>query len=152
MYKKAKERLVLFMDAWKKKDWIIMYKYTQMSWQANHPQLVTELPPCQQYLQGIEITDYKIGKAIKSHDFAKIFKIPDKFICMDINVEIDWAIPEIGKTGTRKGKIRMVCEKDAYNLSETGTWGINVISILKKMKQEEQINEKELKDGETAED
>lgn len=135
MYKKAKERLTLFMDAWKKKDWIVMYKYTQMSWQLNHPQLVTELPPCQQYLEGISILDYKIGSAHKSHDFAKIFKIPDKLICIDVDVEINYIVEDLKRLGKREGKIRMVCEEDAYNLSETGTWGINVISILKKTKE-----------------
>jgi len=139
MYNKAKERLKLFMEAWKIKNWQIMYKYTQMSWQINHPQLVTELPPCQQYLQGISILDYKIGKASKSHDFAKIFKIPDKFICMDIEIKIDYFAEDLQREGEREGKIRMVCEKDAYNLSEDGTWGVNVISILK-MKPKEQVN------------
>lgn len=152
MYKKAKERLRLFMEEWKKKDWIMMYPYTQKAWQMNHPQLVTELPPCQQYLEGINVLDYKIGSTHKSHDFARIFKIPDKLICIDVDVEIDYIVMDKEEVLKRKGKIRMVCEKDAYNLSETGTWGINVISILKKMKQEEQINEKELKDGGTAED
>lgn len=131
MYKKAKERLVLFMEEWKKKDWILMYKYTQMSWQANHLQLVTELPPCQQYLEGITITGYKIGRACRSHDFARIFKIPDKFICIDINVKIDYYAEVLQRKGIREGKVRLVCEKDAYNLSETGTWGVNVLSILK---------------------
>jgi len=139
MYNKAKERLKLFMEAWKIKNWQIMYKYTQMSWQINHPQLVTELPPCQQYLQGISILDYEIGKASKSHDFAKIFKIPDKFICMDIEIKIDYFAEDLQREGEREGKIRMVCEKDAYNLSEDGIWGVNVISILK-MKPKEQIN------------
>ena len=144
MYKKVKERLTLFMEEWKKKDWIQMYTYTQKSWQLNHPQLVTELPPCQQYLDGINVLDYKIGSAHKSHDFARIFKIPDKLICIDVDVEIKYHITafpkELGKTFIREGKIRMVCEKDAYNLSETGTWGVNVMSVLKKMKQKEVID------------
>jgi len=144
MYNKVKERLILFMEEWKKKDWIQMYTYTQKSWQLNHPQLVTELPPCQQYLEGINVLDYKIGSAHKSHDFATIFKIPDKLICVDVDVEIDYQITALmkidGKTLKREGKIRMVCELDAYNLSETGTWGVNVISVLKKMKQKEQSN------------
>ena len=146
MYKKVKERLTLFMEEWKKKDWIQMYIYTQKSWQMNHPQLVTELPPCQQYLDGINVLDYKIGSAHKSHDFAKIFKIPDKLICIDVDVEIDYAMMDreekyLGKIFKREGKIRMVCEADAYNLSESGTWGVNVISVLKKMKQKEVIDE-----------
>ena len=144
MYKKVKERLTLFMEEWKKKDWIQMYTYTQKSWQLNHPQLVTELPPCQQYLDGINVLDYKIGSAHKSHDFARIFKIPDKLICIDVDVEIKYHITafpkELGKTFIREGKFRMVCEEDAYNLSETGTWGVNVMSVLKKMKQKEVID------------
>jgi len=145
MYKKVKERLGLFMEEWKKKDWIQMYTYTQKSWQMNHPQLVTELPPCQQYLDGINVLDYKIGSAHKSHDFAKTFKIPDKLICVDIDIEMDYSLIDSDEILKREGKIRMVCEKDAYNLSESGIWGINVISVLKKMKQKEVV-------GETAND
>jgi hypothetical protein len=29
----------------------------------------------------------------------------------------------------------MVCEKDAYNLSEKGKWGVNILSVLKKSKE-----------------
>jgi hypothetical protein len=135
MYNKVKESLVKFMDAWKEKDWIVMYKYVQMSWQMNHPQLVTELPPCQQYLDGIKVLGYKIGSAHKSSDFAKIFKIPDKLICVDVDIKIDYLIEGIKKIGKKEVKIRMVCEKDAYNLSEKGKWGVNVLSVLKKSKE-----------------
>jgi len=139
MYKKAKERLVLFMEEWKKKDWIMMYKYTQMSWQLNHLQLVTELPPCQQFLEGITILGYKIRRASRSHDFARVFKIPDKLICIDINVKIDYYADALKVMGKREGKIRMMCEKDAYNLSESGKWGVNILSVLK-MRSEEVKN------------
>jgi hypothetical protein len=39
MYNKVKESLIKFMDAWKIEDWIVMYKYIQMSWQLNQADL-----------------------------------------------------------------------------------------------------------------
>jgi len=137
MYNKAKESLKNFMEAWKIKNWQIMYKHTTLTWQRNHPEYVTELPPCQQLLDGIVIRDYKIGKAHKSKDFSRVFQIPEDLnICIDIGIEIDWTAKGNSLSGTKVGDVRMLCEKDAYNLSQEGQWGVNILSLLK-MKEKE---------------
>ena len=140
MYEKAVKALKKFMESWKAKNWIEMYEYTQKTWQIKHLQLVTEIPPCQQYLGNIDILDYKIGGAYKSNDFAKIFKIPNPLICIDIIVDIKYAnhlLKESKESGgkyeweKKKIKMRMICEESAYQLSEKGDWGVSIVSLLR---------------------
>ena len=111
MNKEIKKVIGKFLTNWKKKNWVKMAKYTQLTWRSNHWNNVKWLEGWfwKKDLRKWTITDIKIvGDA-----------------CRDVYIEIDY-----GK-GIKEIKARVICETAPYKPSIEGNWGINPISCLK---------------------
>ena len=111
MDKEIKKVTEKFLNNWKKKKWIKMVRYTQLTWRTLHKNNARWL----ESWFGL--------KNLNKWEIIKIEFVGDA--CRDIFVNIDY-----GK-GIKKIRARVICETGSYKPDIEGNWGINPVSCLK---------------------
>ena len=113
---KLEQKVKEFFDAWIKHDFHEMLKHTTLTYRAYH---VAQ-----------NIKDWYDRKHLIEYKIIKSIKIVDAMY--DITVEIHYKIGNL-----RRNKLvttRAICEKQPFDASVNGTWGVNPISVLKEKK------------------
>ena len=104
-----------FMETWRKKDFSKMRSHLQKT-----------------YLDGPEIMDLaeSLGDIdIKSWKIMKSARIGQT--CKDVTVNVVFG--QNGTTNKRRLKIRVICETAPYQPSLLGDWGVNPISVMRRL-------------------
>ena len=120
-YKKAtpERALANFLIAWKHQDWNRMKLFTQITWKA------TEVYPD-------FLSDTFDVKELRS---AKIIRRNEKVetpVLVDIIVRVQYRM--LGESCTKLLAARVIREREPFHPSESGTWGVNPISVIREYK------------------
>ena len=112
MNKKAKKVIEKFLINWRKKNWVKMLKYTQLTWRGAFRK------------NNARWLESWFGlKNLNKWEIIKIEFVGDA--CRDVFVNVDY-----GK-GIKEIRARVICETGPYKPDIKGNWGVNPISCLK---------------------
>jgi len=118
----AKQILIKYLSAWKKKDFNLMYEYCQKTWQYNNA------------IKGKKwLKDIFEQWQIKNYEITKENKISEVMIDFEIQIHSKFLLKGTKKTLNKKQIIttRLIKELAPYKPDEKGGWGINPISQLR---------------------
>jgi len=111
MDKEIKKVIGKFLANWKKKNWVKMTRYTQLTWRKNHENNI-------KWLEGwFWKKDLRKWKIVNTKIIGEA--------CKDVYIEIDYG------EGVKNIKARVICEIAPYKPDIKGIWGVNPISCLK---------------------
>jgi hypothetical protein len=105
----AQETLDKWLKGWKKRQYNVMYSFSQKTWKAKHTrgELKSMFP--------IQIDDYEIDREVES-----VEGVTD--IVVIVKYRGEWKTLQF---------VRLVRETEPYVIKENGEWGVNPISAKK---------------------
>lgn len=103
-----------FLFGWKNRDWNKMLKHSQITWKSTQEDAVEKLKSF------FAFRDLEMFEVLESK------KVSD--MCMDVSAVIKYSFE---KAKIKKIRARVIREIEPYRPSESGTWGVNPISVLR---------------------
>jgi len=116
----APEKILMeFLDCWKEGNFMKMVDFVQITWKSDHIEKGNEPKEILENLYG--------------HKKLIYFEIKDRNLTQEVFVDIRVIIKYKfqDKIFIKKITPRIICEKDAYQPSNEGTWGVNPIGALR---------------------
>ena len=108
-----------FLDCWKEKNFKKMVDFVQITWKSDHTERGNE--------------PKEILKNLYGHKKLIYFEIKNRKSTQEVFVDIRVIIKYkfLNKIFVKKIIPRIICEIEAYQLSNEGTWGVNPIGALR---------------------
>jgi len=116
----APEKILMeFLDCWKKRNFKKMVNFVQITWKSDHVERGNEPKEILKKLYGYKKLIY--------------FEIKDRKLTQEVFVDTKVVIKYKfqNKIFIKKIIPRIICEKEAYQPSNEGIWGVNPIGALR---------------------
>ena len=109
--KKPEKSVDNFLRTWKKKDFSEMENFIQKTWLAGTQLMSLDI------FKNLDVRSWKIQKSVKIGE-----------ACKDVIVNVTFK-----QNGKRKLNIRTLCEIAPYTPDLSGDWGVNPVSVMRRL-------------------